>query len=225
MQYFRTEKFDAYQFFVRGARVGCEGPDFHSAWGQCHQGKNMRSQATSVSILRNILFSITFLLTASLAFGASGEAVKTIKSPTDIAIGKECVSCHKDDNPGLVSEWQKSTHSRTSVGCYDCHKANEGEPGAYAHKKYKDKPVFITTVVSPKQCSTCHAREVDQQQALAPCKRRPDPRLARQHHGRSHRRPGGGQCRLPAMPRRHGETRQQQTARRPNPGRIPASAG
>ncbi len=50
------------------------------------------------------------------------------------------------------------------MDCYDCHKAKEGSPGAYAHRNYKNEAVFITTVVSPKQCATCHEKEVAQQQ-------------------------------------------------------------
>ena len=120
----------------------------------------MRSPA--LRLVRSI--TIFCLLTAGLACAATGEAVKAKKSAIDTAIGKECISCHRDDNPGLVSEWKKSEHSRKNVDCYDCHKAQQGEPGAYAHKKYKDQPVFISTVVSPKRCSNCHAKEVEQQQ-------------------------------------------------------------
>ena len=122
----------------------------------------MRSEPAS--ILRHLLFAAVYLVSSSLAIGAPADTVKIKKTPTEIGIGKECVSCHMDGNPGIVSEWRKSAHSKKNVDCYDCHKAKEGEPGAYAHKKYKDQPVFITTVVSPKQCATCHAKEVDQQQ-------------------------------------------------------------
>jgi hypothetical protein len=122
----------------------------------------MRLQTTQK--LCRILLTVVCMLSAGLAAGATGEVAKIQKSALDIAIGEECVSCHKDDNPGLVNEWKKSEHSKQNVDCYDCHKAKEGEPGAYAHKKYNDTPVFITTIVSPKQCSTCHAKEVDQQQ-------------------------------------------------------------
>ncbi len=98
------------------------------------------------------------------SLGAQAADAKVKKSATDIAIGKECVSCHADDNPGLVGEWKKSSHAKHNVDCYDCHKAAEGTPGAYKHREYKGKPNFITTVVSPKVCATCHEKEVEQQQ-------------------------------------------------------------
>lgn len=70
----------------------------------------MRSH--SATSLHRILFFIALLLTSGLAFAATGDAIKMKKSATEIGIGKECVSCHLDDNPGLVAEWKKSEHSK-----------------------------------------------------------------------------------------------------------------
>ena len=116
------------------------------------------------SVLQKSLFPVLCLLISSWVAAAPASSVKVVKTADDVAIGKQCVSCHKDDNPGLVSEWAKSAHAKQKVDCYDCHKAKEGTPGAYAHQKYKDKPIFINTVVSPKQCAACHEKEVAQHQ-------------------------------------------------------------
>lgn len=113
----------------------------------------------------SIFYRFFFLLVAFfLASGVSAATPAPKKAAIDTAIGKECVSCHNDENPGIIAEWKKSAHSKKNVDCYDCHKAKEGEPGAYAHRKYKDKPVFISTIVSPKRCAVCHEKEVAQQQ-------------------------------------------------------------
>lgn len=83
----------------------------------------------------------------------------TQKSAADTAIGKKCVACHSTNNPGLVSEWKKSAHHGKDVDCYDCHKSKEGDKGAFMHNK-----VLIHTIVTPKDCQSCHANEVAQQQ-------------------------------------------------------------
>lgn len=81
------------------------------------------------------------------------------KSAADRAIGQECVKCHTDENPALVTEWKKSAHSGKDVDCYDCHKAEEGDKDAYMHHKAR-----IATIVTPKDCASCHEKEVSQQQ-------------------------------------------------------------
>ena len=81
------------------------------------------------------------------------------KSAEDARIGKKCVSCHTDETPGLVTEWKKSRHAGKDVDCYDCHKAKKGEKGAFTHHRF-----IIHTIVTPKDCGTCHEKEVAEQQ-------------------------------------------------------------
>ncbi len=51
--------------------------------------------------------------------------------------------------------WGESKHYRAKVGCYECHKANAGDKDAFMHNKFR-----IATIVSPKDCSSCHEKEV-----------------------------------------------------------------
>jgi hypothetical protein len=83
-----------------------------------------------------------------------------MKSAADAALGQKCVKCHTDETPGLVAEWKKSAHHSANVDCYDCHKAKEGDKDAFKHHN-----ALIATIVSPKDCATCHEKEVSQQQA------------------------------------------------------------
>lgn len=71
-----------------------------------------------------------------------------------------CIECHSEMMPGLVSEWGASQHFSADVGCYECHQATEGEPDAMEHNDY-----YISTIVSPKDCSRCHKTEFNQFQA------------------------------------------------------------
>lgn len=68
---------------------------------------------------------------------------------------KECVMCHRDEGPIIYEQWGGSMHFRANVGCYECHKAEETDPDAFDHF---DR--FISIIVSPRDCSKCHEKEV-----------------------------------------------------------------
>ena len=65
-----------------------------------------------------------------------------------------CIECHKRENPAIYQQWGNSKHYRANIGCYECHSAQEGEPDAFRHEGQ-----WIATIVSPKDCARCHARE------------------------------------------------------------------
>jgi hypothetical protein len=65
-----------------------------------------------------------------------------------------CVECHKTEDPGVYQQWGASKHYRGNIGCYECHAATEGEADAFMHEGQ-----WIATIVSPKDCARCHARE------------------------------------------------------------------
>ena len=118
-----------------------------------------------------LLWLVLILLIAPLAnsaFGATPAPKKAVvaatpmptKSPADAAIGKKCLTCHSADvSPGIYGEWKTSSHAKNNVGCYDCHKAKEGDKAAFAHNG-----AFIHVIVTPNTCANCHQAEVAQQQ-------------------------------------------------------------
>jgi hypothetical protein len=67
---------------------------------------------------------------------------------------RACVECHKQDATGIYQQWGDSKHFRANVGCFECHMAQEGEPDAFQHEGQ-----WIATIVSPKDCTRCHAKE------------------------------------------------------------------
>lgn len=105
--------------------------------------------------------ALACLLTLSLATPVwAADAPSTPKTAAEAALGKKCLTCHgPDDQPGIYAEWKGSSHAVNNVDCYDCHKAKQGEKGAFEHKG-----AFIHVVVTPKDCATCHKTEVEQQQ-------------------------------------------------------------
>ncbi|WP_198662912.1 multiheme c-type cytochrome [Cohaesibacter intestini] len=133
-------------------RVGCSG-------------LKMAGIAVSVSLL----FAVTSgyaqdnKSAATAAVGKSemkAEEPAPRPTPTFEVLSKEsavCVSCHMKENPALYQQWGESKHYGANVGCYECHKAEPGDADAVRHKDF-----LISTIVSPKDCSTCHAREVEE---------------------------------------------------------------
>ena len=98
---------------------------------------------------------------------------------------EDCLSCHSELHPGLVSSWLQSRHSKISpaeglakpalqsrvssknipdelqqiaVGCYECHGLRTDQhQDAFEHNGYE-----INVIVSPADCATCHSVEAEQ---------------------------------------------------------------
>jgi hypothetical protein len=90
-----------------------------------------------------------------LAAGASSAAIEGANTEKLSRESSKCVACHTKESPGIVQQWGASEHFRANVGCYECHAANESDKDAFEHHKET-----ISIIVSPKDCSTCHSREV-----------------------------------------------------------------
>ena len=69
----------------------------------------------------------------------------------------ECLECHKSDDVSLYQQWGNSKHYGAHGGCYECHKAEEGDADAFEHNDY-----LISIIVSPNDCARCHEKEVDE---------------------------------------------------------------
>ena len=101
-------------------------------------------------MIKQLLLSVAMLFLWSTASAAVMEAPNTISQET-----KECIKCHKKNNPGLVQQWSSSKHHGANVGCYECHAADPSDPDAYIHDDEKVKK-HISIIVSPKDCANCH---------------------------------------------------------------------
>ncbi len=74
--------------------------------------------------------------------------------PTEIKLvqKRECVTCHLDVTPGIVSDWELSKHSKNLVTCSVCH-------GVY-HMSEDD--VDLVRPVEPNWCGKCHEPQWNQ---------------------------------------------------------------
>ena len=112
---------------------------------------------------RYVVTALSFLFLLSLLIVAWVEGGKQrIQPKPEPVVGADsakCLSCHEQKTPVIAAQWADSKHSQLGVGCYECHRAEEGDADAFKHEGK-----LIATVVSPRDCSSCHgdiAREFE----------------------------------------------------------------
>lgn len=101
---------------------------------------------------RTWMLLIAILVTGLTALPANAQT-KEKKPSKETA---QCIECHST-MPGVVRQWEDSAHSKVGVGCYECHKANKGEPDAMDHYGFT-----VSIIVSPLDCGKCHPKEAEQ---------------------------------------------------------------
>lgn len=134
------------------------------------RGRKMSNNQTSLlSVLFvGIMFSLVLFFSPSAFAGdkllSKADAEKVMASKSLSSANKVCLTCHKDMTQGAVYDWANSAHAQKGVGCYDCHGVESNSPLKVNHASIKDggKELFITSVVSAKQCGKCHKDEVEQ---------------------------------------------------------------
>lgn len=94
-------------------------------------------KSTKILFTLFVMFSITLVLSAQ-----------------DSRVAGKCMTCHKEKSPGLYKQWHASNHAQHNVTCLDCHKAESSDDDAFMHEG-----ALIATLVTPKDCGTCHAKE------------------------------------------------------------------
>lgn len=96
-----------------------------------------------------IIFAILCLL--SLSARAESYTSNVVTSEESA----RCLNCHYERQQKLVETWEKSSHARNEVGCYECHKADPYDPAA----KRGHFGFDVQLPVSPIRCAECHPRE------------------------------------------------------------------
>ncbi|UCC61891.1 MAG: hypothetical protein JSV36_13995, partial [Anaerolineae bacterium] len=116
--------------------------------------------------LAHVNFALTFgilLCVAWWKWGFTWRASAPAPHATAVATlseaSAECISCHTENEfmRSQIVEWERSTHAREQVGCYECHSAEPGDPDAMDHNGYT-----VSVLVTPKDCGECHVREAEQ---------------------------------------------------------------
>ncbi len=109
----------------------------------------------SMSILAIALMSIFMYSCNNNTGGGSTTRAKAVID--DVTAG--CIECHGKSNMGkvIVEDWKMSAHAANGIGCVSCHAAKAEDVDAFEHHGQT-----IATIVTPKDCATCHKRETDE---------------------------------------------------------------
>jgi hypothetical protein len=67
-------------------------------------------------------------------------------------LAQQCVECHREITPNIVTDWQLSKHSQNEVTCSVCH--GEGHTSA--------EDVSKVEIPTPETCAQCHEERVEQ---------------------------------------------------------------
>ena len=114
----------------------------------------MKPQLSKITALWVIaLFMLPTLATlaqaATFSWGSENIDLNAVQLTKQ---SRDCVECHLRATPFVVYDWWKSKHRMVGVGCYECHAAKPGtRPDVEKHYGY-----YITLIVTPKQCGSCH---------------------------------------------------------------------
>jgi hydroxylamine dehydrogenase len=80
------------------------------------------------------------------------EQVDILANSTD-----ECVTCHREDTPGIVEQFSHSTMAAAEVTCRNCHEVSADYAGAVEHEG-----VYVLASPTTAKCQKCHEAEVAQ---------------------------------------------------------------
>ena len=69
-----------------------------------------------------------------------------------VAIGDDCIDCHKKISPGQVQDWSVSMHAANDVTCSTCHGEGHSTAEDYLKAELPDETV----------CAQCHEEQFDQ---------------------------------------------------------------
>jgi len=111
----------------------------------------MRRKIYAGLLMFFVISILTYVISSSGSASAKAPKVKASKE------GQACINCHKAQSPSFVKEWEISKHAGKSVDCYTCHKAEKTDPDAMQHNGFT-----IAVLVTPKDCSKCHQKEVQE---------------------------------------------------------------
>lgn len=103
--------------------------------------------------------TLTVVCLAALPAAARSTHHKTA-STARIALSAEskaCYECHSKQTPVIAQQWAASKHAQIGVGCFECHHADAADVDAFPHHGRT-----IATIVTPKDCGTCHTAETEE---------------------------------------------------------------
>lgn len=116
------------------------------------------NKLTKASLLA-VAFTGFALAGTSLESNPYYTKLKNFNPGSDVS-NDMCISCHKAQDSGIVSDWKHSKHARVGVGCVDCHVVPKNYPTAFKAHPMQGRNWTVQIAVSSVTCAKCHPKEV-----------------------------------------------------------------
>ncbi len=101
-----------------------------------------------------LVLGVAFII---LVIGQAGKQVNLAQVDVLANSTDECVTCHREATPGIVSQFSHSGMAAAQVTCRKCHEVQANYPGAIEHEG-----AYILAAPTTAMCQNCHAEEVAQ---------------------------------------------------------------
>lgn len=106
------------------------------------------------------LIVVVILIGFGLVFISINQSLQPsfeTKEPIDALSSSQddCVTCHRDETPGIVQQYSFSTMAAAEVSCRDCHEVAEDYPAAVEHEG-----AYVLASPTSAKCEECHQQEV-----------------------------------------------------------------
>ena len=112
---------------------------------------SLRTKQIVIAVLGGcFLLSLVFVQWMEVARKQEEAGLRTAHVPVPAA-SQDCVECHAKTERGIIDHWEGSKHADKGVACVDCHEADAADADAFPHYG-----ATIATVVTPRDCGTCH---------------------------------------------------------------------
>jgi len=107
-----------------------------------------------------IVLAILLLATFTIVAYVEGAQKRVGAPPPAVASAEaqQCIDCHSNRTPGIVTDWRTSMHAEKGVDCLSCHKVQSKDdwdaftcPGS---------ATAIAQHPTPKDCAQCHEQQV-----------------------------------------------------------------
>lgn len=98
------------------------------------------------------------LVTIIIVLGRQSALSESPRDVDALATSKDdCVTCHRDESPGIVEQYARSAMAAAEVTCRDCHEVPQGYANAIAHEG-----TFVLNTPTTARCEVCHEAQVAQ---------------------------------------------------------------
>jgi len=123
------------------------------------QGSKVIRTARILLIGAIVTIVILGLAVVAMVIGTTaGRDGEVFDRPDALATSQdECVTCHREESPGIVYQFGHSTMAAAEVSCHDCHEVDKDYPGSVLHEG-----AFVLTQPTSLKCQRCHEQEVGQ---------------------------------------------------------------